>query len=286
MKKFLLISLLAIATITCKKKDVVPDPTDNSLPAYTATNLAYGNDSLQKLDVYLPAGRNLQESKVIILIHGGGWSQGDKADLRLYVDTLKRRLPDYAIFNINYRLATGATNLFPTQENDVKAAIEFIHSKRAEFYLTDKYVLLGASAGAHLALLHAYKNIIPVRIKAVVDFYGPTELVSLYNDPLNPLIPLLLTQVTGGSPSTHAFMYQQSSPVNFVNNQTPPTMILQGGLDILVSPSQAVLLKNTLDANAVFNQYVYYPSEGHVWIGPNLTDSFNKIAAFLSATVN
>ena len=36
----------------------------------------------------------------------------------------------YAIFNINYRLATGISNYFPTQENDVKAAIEFIYGKQ------------------------------------------------------------------------------------------------------------------------------------------------------------
>ena len=42
---------------------------------------------------------------------------------------MKKRLPDYAIFNINYRLSTGISNLFPLQENDVKAALQFIFSK-------------------------------------------------------------------------------------------------------------------------------------------------------------
>jgi acetyl esterase/lipase len=67
----------------------------------------------------LPAGRKTTTTKVIIYIHGGGWSGGDKTEMTPYVDTLKR-MPDWAVFNINYRLATGAPNLFPTQEMDVK----------------------------------------------------------------------------------------------------------------------------------------------------------------------
>ena len=127
------------------------------IPAQTIKNISYGSDALQKMDVYLPAGRSVLSTKVIILIHGGAWSSGDKTDFDAYVDTLKRRIPDYAIFNINYRLATGTSNFFPSQENDVKAAVEFIVNKSAEYYVSQKIVLLGASAGGHLALLQGYK---------------------------------------------------------------------------------------------------------------------------------
>ena len=276
--KYLPIIFFALILVSCKKDD------SNTLPADSKLNVAYGSDAAQNMDIYLPAGRNLNPSKVIILIHGGGWNQGDKSDFTQYVDTLKKRVPDYAIFNLNYRLATGSANFFPAQENDIKAAVDFIYSKKSEFYLSDKYVMLGASAGGHLALLHSYKYSSPVKIKAVVDFFGPTELVSLYNS--GPLAQLLLTQVIGGTPTTHATMYQQSSPVNFINAQTTPTIILQGGVDPLVPVSQAVLLKNTLQASAVMHQYVFYPNEGHGWVGANLTDSFDKIAAFLAVHVN
>ena len=284
MKKYSFIALLALLAVSCKKNDIIPPPAD--LAAQTKIDVAYGADAGQKMDIYLPAGRNINPSKVIILIHGGGWNQGDKNDFSPYMDTLKARLPGYAIFNINYRLATGTVNFFPAQENDVKAAIDFIYSKKNEYYLTDKYVLLGFSAGGHLALLHAYKNNSPVKIKAVVDFFGPTELVDLYNNPPNPFVQPLLIQVIGGTPTTHATMYQQSSPVNFINPQTSPTIVLQGGADNVVSPSQSVLLDNTLQLNGVVHQYVYYPAEGHGWAGANLTDSFNKIVLFLSANVN
>ncbi len=284
MKHWLLIALSAILIVSCQKEnDQIPDP---SLPEKTELNVSYGADAAQKMDVYLPPGRNTSTTKVLIMIHGGGWTQGDKSEFTAYVDTLKRRLPGYAIFNINYRLATGSANFFPTQENDVKAALDFIYSKRNEYAISDKYVLLGASAGGHLALLQAYKYTTPVKVKAVVDFFGPTELVNMYNNPPNPLIPLLLLQVTGGNPTTHATLYQQSSPLSFITAQSPPTIILHGGVDIVVAPSQSILLRNQLQTMGVVHQYVFYPTENHGWTGTNLADSFDKIQAFITANVN
>ncbi|MEI9807388.1 MAG: hypothetical protein WDO16_05610 [Bacteroidota bacterium] len=68
------------------------------------------------MDVYLPAGRSKTTTKLIILIHGGAWATGDKSDFNVFVDTLKIRLPDYAICNINYRLANIGGNFFPTRK--------------------------------------------------------------------------------------------------------------------------------------------------------------------------
>lgn len=284
MKNGLLLFTLSLLLLACQKeKDLAPGP----LAAKTELNVAYGANPAQKMDVYLPAGRSTGSTKLMILIHGGGWTGGDKSDFNIYIDTLKKRLPDYAFININYRLATGTTNLFPTQENDVKAAIEFIYSKRSEYQVSDKFVLLGTSAGAHLSLLHAYKYPAPVKIKAVVDFFGPTDLVDMYNNPASILAPpAALAAVIGATPATNLTLYQQSSPVTFAVAVSPPTIILQGGVDVLVSPSQSVALRNKLNTAGVVNQYVLYPAENHGWSGANLVDSFDRIAVFLAANVN
>jgi acetyl esterase/lipase len=270
---FVFIPLLFSA---CKKND-----NSNTIKELSSKNISYGNDVAQKFDLYLPAGRSAEKTKVMVLVHGGGWTSGDKTDFDTFVDTLKKRNPGYAIFNINYRLASNNSNSFPAQENDVKAAIEFILIKRQEYFISDQFVLIGASAGAHLALLHAYKYSSPVKAKAVVSFFGPVDLTHMYNSPANPLVPLLLQTVTGGTPSANANIYQQSSPINFVSVQSPATLLLQGGKDELVSPSQAILLKNRLQSFNVRHEYVLYPDEGHGWTGANLTDSFNKIEQFL-----
>jgi acetyl esterase/lipase len=286
MKRGLLYIAVVIFLYSCKK-ETTPSPVPVPLAEKTELNVSYGTNASQKMDVYLPANRTTTATKVIILIHGGAWSSGDKADFSPYVDTMKRRMPGYAVININYRLATGTVNLFPTQENDVKAAIDFIYNKRAEYAISDKFVLLGASAGGHLSLLQAYKYTTPVAIKAVVDFYGPTDMVDMYNNPASIFAPpAALAAVIGATPLTNPTLYQQSSPINFVSNQSPPTIILQGGIDILVSPSQSSTLSDKLQTFGRIRQYVFYPTENHGWTGANLTDSFDKITAFLNANVN
>ncbi len=285
MKNVLAFLFASFLLVSCQKEDNPGGPV--TLPEQTQLNVAYGGDAAQKMDIYLPAGRTTATTKVIILVHGGGWSSGDKADFASFIDTLKKRLPGYAIFNINYRLATGTSNLFPTQENDVKTAIEFIYGKRTDYAISDKFVLLGASAGAHLSLLHAYKYSTPVKIKAVVDFFGPTDLVDMYNNPASIFAPpAAVAAVVGATPVTNLTLYQQSSPINFVTAQSPPTIILQGGVDVLVAPSQSASLNTKLQTFGVVKQYVFYPTENHGWTGANMVDSFDKIAAFLAVNVN
>jgi len=285
IRYFLIVVFSAGIFAGCQKglKDIQENA--NSLPAQTIKDVPYGTDALEKMDVYLPAGRSTAATKVMIMIHGGAWSSGDKTDFNDYVDTIKKRQPDYAVFNINYRLATGTTTTFPAQENDVKAAVEFIVSKSSEYNVSQKIVLLGASAGGHLALLQGYKYPTPVKAKAIVDFFGPTDMTSLYNT-ANPLVQSAIAAVVGATPTTNATLYQQSSPINFVTAQSSPTIIFQGGIDPLVPPTQSITLDAKLLSMGVTHQYVFYPTEGHSWVGPNLTDSFDKLQAFLAANVN
>lgn len=290
---FLTVTVLLFAS--CNKSDDTGGG-GGSTPAAAATmtNVAYGTDPLQKMDIYLPAGRTTTATKVVILIHGGAWVTGDKSEFSsAIIDTLKKRIPDYAIFNINYRLAAlPSTNVFPTQENDVKAAVEFIFSNRASYLVNSKFVLMGASAGGHLALLHAYKYQTSVKIKAVVDFCGPTDMVAMYNDYApSPPSQFGIAALMSGTPATNATMYQQSSPIttayaNAVN--ACPTIIFQGSADAIVNATtQSLALKTKLTMAGVVNEYHLYPGIGHIdtWGSTTLTDAYNKIGVFLAANV-
>ncbi len=279
MKQFI-ISFLLLAVITgCQKEDREKDA---FAAEKTMLDVAYGTDPAQKMDVYLPANRNTTETKVLVLVHGGSWSSGDKTELNEYLPVFKQRLPGYAIFNINYRLGQlPAINTFPTQEMDVKAAFEAIVGKGDEYgFNREKLAALGVSAGAHLVLLQAYKNSTP-KAKAVVDMFGPTDLAAMYNNATTSLEQMILQALLKGTPATNAALYQSSSPIHFVTAQSPPTLILQGGADPLVSPTQSTALKAKLEATNVPVQFVLYPTEAHGWTGANLTDSYNKIEAFL-----
>lgn len=276
--------LLGSALFGCQKD--TDDTIEQGLSAQTLLNVPYGSSANQIMDVYLPANRTTTNTKVLILIHGGSWNSGDKSDLAEYVDSFKRRLPDYAFFNINYRLATSATTTFPLQENDVKAAIQFIYDKAGEYNVSQKFVLTGVSAGGHLALLQGYKYASPVKPKAIVSFFGPSDLIEMYNNPTNILVSNALAAVVGKTPAQDSLLYAHSSPINFINASSPPTILFHGGVDPLVRASQSVAVKNKLQTAGVVNSYVFYPGEGHGWFGANLVDSFDKLQAFLQANVN
>jgi acetyl esterase/lipase len=293
--KWFAICLFLSFLISCQK-EISYSGGAAPVTAKSIVNVSYGTDTSQKMDVYLPANRSIETTKVIVLLHGGAWSSGDKTDFStlLYgmviIDTLKARFPDYAIFNINYRLSTGTANLFPAQENDVKSALQFIFDKSGEYLVSNKYVIIGLSAGAHLAMLQGYKYSAPIKPKAIVSFFGPADLTDMYYNPAggNPFISLVLAQTIGTTPMQDPLLYTNSSPATFINAASPPTILLHGDADPLVSPSQSDGVKNKLSAAGITNRYILYPGKGHGddWGAAIYKDAFNNIQIFLTANVH
>ncbi len=266
--------LLPLLIAACSK-----DP----LPAQEmiTKDVSYGEAAQQKMDIWLPADRSRTATKTVIVIHGGAWVQGDKSEMNQYVDTLRKRMPGYAIVNLNYRLAYNNTvNIFPAQENDVSDALGFYLDHAPEYRVSDDLILLGASAGGHLAMLHAYKNDPQKHVKAVVDFFGPFDLVSMWYYSL--VHQLILYGAIGAFPVDNPAIYASSSPSTYVTAGCPPTIVLQGGADPLVLPAQASLLISRLEDAGVTNKLVYYPGESHGWAGANMIDSFNRIVKFIA----
>lgn len=278
-----LFSALLFFTASCKKEN-----TSATTEQQTSTDISYSSDPAQKMDAYLPAGRTTEKTKVLILVHGGSWISGDKSDLNQAVTLLRAQLGDYAIFNINYRLAsTNGTNLWPAQDDDVAAAIRYIIEKRTEFQCnTNKIVLIGVSAGAHLAMLQAYKNNTNGNIKAVVDFFGPTDIADLYSFYSNaPTYQSALTLWLGGTPTGNATAYTNASPIKHVSAQAPPTIIFHGTADDIVPIRQSQQLNTALTAAGVVNSYTEYAGEGHGLTGTSLIDSYSKAIAFIQKQV-
>jgi len=257
----------------------------SNLSDSTALDVAYGQNGFQKMDIYLPAGRTSTNTPFMVLVHGGGWVGGDKGEFSMFISRLRILLPEYAFFNINYRLFDGANNKFPAQEEDLQMALNFILNKSGDFNISNKMVLAGASAGAHLALLQGYKHAGSMKPKAVISFFGPTDLVEFYNNPPSPALQPSLNALLGFSPEQNLQAYQQSSPAFFVNGQAAPTLILHGSLDQLVPVSQSNLLKGKLETAGVANKLVVYPYEGHGWLGASMEDSYSQVQSFLSVHV-
>ncbi|MGB7393180.1 MAG: alpha/beta hydrolase, partial [Pricia sp.] len=109
MKKafyLLLFSVNLIALSACSSDDggVNAPEERSSAEAEQLNDVSYGSSSEQVYDLYLPEDRNA-ETKTIILVHGGGYTSGDKGDMLAYQEFLKQQLPDIAVANMNYRLA-------------------------------------------------------------------------------------------------------------------------------------------------------------------------------------
>ncbi len=290
MNANLKIILLFLTTtfIACKKKLQTPTsdtgtyiPVNVPLPEKRINDLAYGSHPQQTMDIFLPAGRNTINTKLLLMVHGGQWIAGDKTDMEGYITLLKSKLPDFAFANINYRLINGSTVLMPTPEEDIQKALAFIWSKSDSMKISRKTVLLGESAGGQLALLNAFKLASP-NIKAAVGIKSPSHFTEWYHTAANPQIKPMLEFITGGTPQTIPGIYTAISPISFVNPGDPPTLLIHGEGDGFVLTQQAVLLAGKMDQCGVINQLNLLPGEAHAFSLNAQLLVYDIVAAFLS----
>ncbi|HEU0137652.1 MAG TPA: alpha/beta hydrolase [Flavobacterium sp.] len=277
MKKYTLPVIMLFLSLGCNNTD--GNNINENLPARELYNVSYGNNAEQLMDIYLPAGRT-DNTKTIILVHGGGWSGGSKSDFNYVVPVLKAQFPDYAIVNMNYRLGTAQSPGFPKQIQDIELLIS--HLKTSDYQISDKYAFIGASAGAHLSLLYSYYHDPNHEVKAVCSIVGPTD----FTDPAytnNPLFQYGLMALVGNvNYQQHPEVYIEVSPTAHVTSQSPPTIMFYGGQDPLIPASQATRLKEKLDDAGVYNEYNLYPYGGHGnWNLQTMADFQTKLVAFL-----
>lgn len=272
----LLATCITLLAISACIKPATTETNYNKATAYNLQNIAYGSDAQQKMDVYLPANRSADSTKVFVLVHGGGWSAGDKADFTSFLDGLKSLYPNYAIINLNYRLATTGSPGNPKQITDIQSALNEIQLPK--YGLAKQYFFFGGSAGAHLSLLYAYAYDDNHYVKAVCNTVGPVDFTdTAYTN--NPAYTGLLTAFSG---STDPGILQQVSPAKRVTATSPPTLSFYGSADPLIPSSQMGLLHNELNAKGVYNEATMYPGEGHGnWNPINTLDAVNKMKSFI-----
>ena len=116
-------------------------------------DVAYGPDSAQRLDVYLPA--KAQAAPVVFMVHGGAWMVGDKAAAKVVDNKVAHWLPQgVAVVSINYRMSRAPRVL--DQVDDVARALALVQARASGWGLDARRVLvMGHSAGAHLVALMA-----------------------------------------------------------------------------------------------------------------------------------
>ncbi len=246
--------------------------------SYRELNISYGNDTKQTFDLHLPANRTLN-TKTMILVHGGGWTSGDKNSMDYLVDLIQFELPDIAIANINYRLANENTSPYPMQLDDITSIINYLKDNTQKYTISKNFGFIGTSAGGHLSLLWSYAFDTNSNINMVCSIVGPTDFTDpVYTESTDPVI-LSLISAFGENLSTE--FLKEVSPLHQLTASAPPTILFHGGMDPLIPNSQGTLLRDKLADLGIDHQFVFYPNEGHGWTGTNLLDTWAKLKVFM-----
>lgn len=228
-----------------------------------------------KLDVYEPTAATNEARPAIVVVHGGSWSGGGRSDFPQWNAWLNEQ--GYVIFDIDYRLAPQPN--WQTATGDVKCAVGWVKQHAAEYNIDpERVALMGRSAGGHLALLAGYTSNVAelppscavedTSVKAVIDFYGPADLVWGYYasaDPNGQNGSPALQRFLGGTPQTVPDAYRIAAPISYVDARTPPTLMLHGNRDQLVGYQHTERLAATLEAAGVAHREIYLPYAQHVF---------------------
>lgn len=257
--------------------ETTTDPVIDPSKYYQELNVPYGNNNHQKMDIYLPANRT-SNTKTLILIHGGGWSSGDKSEMNSIKDLIRLDLPDVAVVNINYRLADANNKPYPMQIEDITSVIDYLKANKQKYSISEDFGLIGISAGGHLSLLWSYGFDHYNNIKMVCSIVGPTNLTDPnYLEDTNPYLQNIL-ELFGSNPEI-SFL-EEVSPLHQVTASAPPTILFYGGQDPLVPVTQGTDLENKLQSLNVINDFTLYPTAGHGWTGLELLDTWTKLKTF------
>lgn len=207
----------------------------------------YGRRGL--LDVYTSEVTPAAGAPVLLQVHGGGWTIGNKDQQGL---PLMQHLAakGWVCVAINYRLAPR--DPWPAQIVDVKAAIAWIKTHITEYGGDPDYLAItGGSAGGHLTALAAVTPNAPefqpgfesadTSVQAAVPYYGVYDLAGasglrtaeLMRDKF--LAPLVFKR----SPRSERTVFEQASPLLRVTPEAPDFFVIHGSRDTLVDPGQA-----------------------------------------------
>ena len=216
-------------------------------------------DAPLEADLFLPPIDGIKRPAILI-IHGGGWREGDRTQLRGYAILLARL--GFVTLSTSYRLSTEA--VWPAQIQDVNCALRYLRANSSSLGIDPERIgISGNSAGGHLALMAGAQikrfegqggnNNESSHVKAVCAIYPPARIKKLDNtDPLEDAFLALMGEEAKQSD------YDAASPINYINKNYVPTMLIHGSRDNVVS---------LRDTNDLYKKLLKYniPAEIHIF---------------------
>lgn len=246
----------------------------------TYADLAYATQSdAQKLDLYIPEGSG--PFPVVIMVHGGGFMFGDKADGAGLTGVDQLLAAGYAVASINYRLSGEAQ--YPSQIYDAKASVRFLRANAEKYNLNpDKFAAWGASAGGNLvSLLGTTCGVEELEgadlgnaeqsscVQAVVDWFGPIDFLKMdeqfagtsceqsHNAANSPE-----SKLVGAEIQTVPDLVATTNPMNYITADDAPFFIENGTADCNIPPIQNKNLADALSAVIGADNVTYVSLEG------------------------
>jgi acetyl esterase/lipase len=258
-----------------------PNPNAAGPGLETQTDVIYGfaDGVALKLDFARPTACAGQIIPLVIYVHGGGWTSGDKAGA---FQTSYARMffqLGFAVASLNYRLSPAWH--FPAAINDCKLAVRFLRSNAERFGIDpDRLGLWGGSAGGHLVSLMATASDedglegpglpgLSSRPQAVVDHFGPTDLTAFVIG--TPYQTTTIINFLGCYPLECPDKASQASPASFVTPDDPPLLIIHGDKDQTVPYSQAEIFAEKLRLAGIPGALIKVLNAGHGFVPSPVT---------------
>ena len=237
----------------------------------------YGKNILQNYDLYLPSTRNTR-NPVIVLLHPGAWRIGDKAAINSIVKKFIDKRVNCAIVNANYRLTSSVGITYVEQIQDINTLLIKLKNDAKTLNISSNFLLVGISAGGHLAMLYANSSIGDKLAMGVAGIVPPVNLTSpsMYDG----IIKADVQKMVGKPFSTNYEDYFNASPIFQLTKGSPPMIVFFGGKDETVPVDQSEICKKMFIISKVNGEFNFYPSQTHEW--SLWDDTINKIISFAS----
>lgn len=238
------------------------------------TDLPYGSDPAQRLDILVPPSQ--PPYSIVINIHGGGWLMGDKASYSRICRCFAAK--GYLTANCNYRLTPRHRH--PAQLQDIAAAVRWVYEHAPEYGGDPSRIyLMGDSAGAHLVTcytlaLHSEElanelcglELVPdASLRALLLFYGIYNLRQLQGE-FNGLGRPVVRSFFAPKDADSDKIMELISPLSHITDAMPPCFICCGELDALFAQSTALvehLRRKNLEHQALLLSKAEYPDAWH-----------------------
>jgi acetyl esterase/lipase len=265
---------------------IVPDSSIASVKE--SRNLVYCQIAGRQLhiDAFTPSAQKKKPVPAIIIVHGGGWRSGNRAQhipLAQHLAAL-----GYACFTVEYRLSTEA--LYPAAVNDIKSAIQWVHANSRKFNIdTNKITILGFSAGGQLAALvgitsgtkkfeeldcnkgHSSSVQAVIDIDGTLTFVAPDAWETQNAQSVNASAKWL-----GYKRTERIDVWTDASPLTYADNNKLPFLFLNSAVERMHAGRD--IFTSLMDKKGVYTQVINFKDTPHAfclyrpWFDPMVKD--------------